>query len=146
MLLKENSILRVTLSIYIPYIFLYALYIQLNGEISPGGGFQAGVIFASGMIGFDLLYGIRALKEHFSKRILVLGGVFGVMLYAGTGLVCILLGENFLNYDALNYNTLGNTNHSGQHLGIFLIELGVGLTVTSIMTLIYALIRGIEEG
>lgn len=140
-MLKNHKILRVIIPIYIPYIFLYALYIQINGEVSPGGGFQAGVIFASGVIAYDLIYGIKALKQHVTKRILLLGGVFGVMLYSGTGIVCMLMGGEYLNYSVLASNA-----KTGQHIGIVAIEIGVGLTVTSIMTLIYAVIRGIEEG
>lgn len=140
-MLKKHKILRVVIPIYLPYIFLYALYIQINGEVSPGGGFQAGVIFASGIIGYDLIYGIKSLKEHFSKRALLLGGVAGVILYAGTGIICMFMGGNFLDYSAL-----AETQKTGQHIGIIAIELGVGLTVTSIMALIYAVIRGIEEG
>ena len=140
-MLKDHKILRVAIPIYLPYIFLYALYIQINGEVSPGGGFQAGVIFASGVIGYDLIYGIKALKEHFTKRILLLGGVSGVLLYSIVGLVCMFMGENYLDYSAL-----AASSKTGQHIGISLVELGVGLTVTSIMTLIYAIIRGIEEG
>lgn len=140
-MLKDYKILRVVIPIYIPYIFLYALYIQINGEVSPGGGFQAGVIFVSGIIGYDLIYGIKSLKEHFTKRILLLGGVFGVLIYSGVGVICMIMGGNYLDY-----SSLAEAPKTGQHIGIFVIEIGVGLTVTSIMALIYTIIRGIEEG
>ena len=45
-MLKEFKIIKTIIPFIIPYIILYAIYIQLNGEVSPGGGFQAGVIFA----------------------------------------------------------------------------------------------------
>ena len=159
--LEDFIILKTVGPIYIPYIFLYALYIQMNGEASPGGGFQAGVIFASGLIVYDLIYGIKALKLHISKRILLLGGVFGVMIYAGVGVATLIMGGNFLDYSMLlepgshaaensallaqsanlGSASMNTPNPSGQHLGIFIIELGVGITVTSIMCLIYIVIR-----
>jgi len=54
----------------------------------------------------------------------------GILLYAGTGVAGILLGGDFLDYGALDHH---NPVH-GQHLGILLVELGVGITVTTVMT------------
>ncbi len=171
MKLENFIILKTIAPIYIPYIFLYAMYVQINGEVSPGGGFQAGVIFASGLIVYDLVYGLKALKLHISKRILLLGGVFGVMLYSAVGVATLILGGNFLDYSVLvgqghpaaenitlitkgadeavkhlSSASINTPNPHGQHLGIFIIELGVGITVTSIMCLIYTIIRPIEKG
>ena len=39
-------IIRVVTKLIIPYILLFALYVQFHGDFGPGGGFQAGVIFA----------------------------------------------------------------------------------------------------
>ena len=47
----------------------------------------------------------------------------------GVGLVAMTLGGNFLDYDALG--------HHGQHRGILLVEVGVGITVASVMITIY---------
>lgn len=139
-MLRNHKILQVVVPVYIPYILLYAVYIQLNGEVSPGGGFQAGVIFASGLIAFDLINGLQALTNKISIPVLTVGSVAGVALYLGTGLCCMLFDANFLNY-----SVLGSTNIGGQHLGIFMIELGVGVTVTSVMCLIYVKLRGLER-
>lgn len=135
-MLKEFNIIKVILLFIIPYIILYAIYIQLNGEVSPGGGFQAGVIFATGIIAYDLASGKEMLENHFTITGLTICGVLGVLIYAGTGLFCLIMGAEFLNYNALLKNDI-----AGQHLGIFMIEIGVGLTVSSIMCLIYSLLR-----
>ena len=135
-MLKDFNIIRIVLPFIIPYIILYAIYIQLNGEVSPGGGFQAGVIFATGIIAYDLVFGQTILKNHFSVNGLTICGILGVCIYAGTGIISLIKGNEFLNYSALVENDI-----AGQHLGIFLIELGVGLTVSSIMCLIYSLLR-----
>jgi multicomponent Na+:H+ antiporter subunit B len=136
-MLKHFLVLKTVISFIIPYVILYAIYIQLNGEASPGGGFQAGVIFASSIIGFDLIGGKAAFG---GAKTLIICAVLGVLLYASTGLVSFLSDDNYLNYDSINPQNAT----IGQHIGIFSIELGVGLTVASIMCLIYLSLR--EEG
>lgn len=135
-MLKDFIILKTIISFIIPYALLYAFYIQINGEVSPGGGFQAGVIFASGVIAFDLLYGIKQTQQLLTTEILTTGGVIGVMIYAGTGVISLIFNDNYLNYSSISSNSI-----TGQHTGIFMIELGVGLTVASVMCLIYSLLQ-----
>ena len=55
-----------------------------------------------------------------------------MLLYTGVGVVSMLLGANFLDYDVLAAQPV-----AGQHLGILLVELGVGLTVTAVMILLF---------
>ena len=57
----------------------------------------------------------------------------GVLLYAGTGGVCMMMGGKFLEYNALDAH---NPVH-GQHVGIILVELGVGLTVFAAMLALF---------
>jgi multicomponent Na+:H+ antiporter subunit B len=65
-------------------------------------------------------------------RVLGYIGSIGVLLYGGVGLATMALGGNFLDYSVLMHDPL-----HGQHLGIVLIELGIGITVFSIMVLIF---------
>lgn len=140
-MLKYFSVLKTVVSFIIPYLILYAIYIQLNGEVSPGGGFQAGVIFASGIIAFDLLNGSKKTQEFFSEKALIICGIFGVLIYASTGLVSFLFDDNYLNYNSIAKTPWVNHPLTGQHIGIFFIEIGVGLTVSSIMCLIYLVLK-----
>jgi multicomponent Na+:H+ antiporter subunit B len=140
-MLKYFSVLKTVVSFIIPYLILYAIYIQLNGEVSPGGGFQAGVIFASGIIAFDLLNGSKKTCEFFSEKALIICGIFGVLIYASTGLVSFLFNDNYLNYNSIAKTPWVNHPLTGQHIGIFFIEIGVGLTVSSIMCLIYLVLK-----
>ena len=57
------GILRVVSKLLIPYILLFALYVQFHGDYGPGGGFQAGVIFAAGFILYGLVYGLGAARR-----------------------------------------------------------------------------------
>ncbi len=135
-MLKEFKIIKTIIIFIIPYIILYAIYIQLNGEVSPGGGFQAGVIFATGIIAYDLIFGSKQLQKNFSSDTLIICGILGVALYAGTGVISLIFNDNYLNYNSISHH-----NITGQHIGIFFIELGVGMTVSSIMCLIYSLLK-----
>ncbi|KAF8818246.1 Na(+)/H(+) antiporter subunit B [Rickettsia endosymbiont of Cardiosporidium cionae] len=133
--MKKFVIIKHVISCIIPYIMVYAFYIEFNGEESPGGGFQSGVIFASAAIAFDLLYKIN-FDRQLVTDILVVFSALGVVIYLCTGLISIIFGYNYLNYYVLSVNKC-----DGQHLGIFLVELGVGVTVSSIMVLIYLLLQ-----
>ena len=54
---------RVVTKLMLPYILLYALYVQFHGDYSPGGGFQAGVIFGSGFILYTLIFGVETAQQ-----------------------------------------------------------------------------------
>jgi multicomponent Na+:H+ antiporter subunit B len=136
--MKGQMVLRVIAKMLIPYLLLFALYVQFHGDYGPGGGFQAGVIFAAAFILYTLIFGLAAARRIASS--VVLEGLFalGLLLYAGTGVVTMLRGGNFLDYGALNHH---DPVH-GQHLGILLVELGVGITVASIMISIFFAFAG----
>lgn len=131
-MLKNFVIIRKLTIFILPYIFLYGLYIQINGETSSGGGFQAGVIFASMVIAFDLVS--DQFKLNYSASLLTGIATAGALIYGLTGVVSLLFDDNFLNYYSLHKDKL-----LAQHIGIFVVEIGVGLCVASTMCLIYYL-------
>ena len=135
--MRDNIVLRVVAKIIIPVIFLFAFYVQFHGDYGPGGGFQAGVIFAAGMILYGLIFGISSLQRLISAHILYPFIALGLLLFAAVGFVSIPLGKNYLDYDALSKDPL-----AGQHVGIFLIELGVGITVAAVMITIFIAFAG----
>ena len=130
--MTRHTILRVIAKFMIPYILLFALYVQFHGDFGPGGGFQAGVIFAAGFILYSLIFGIengRKVMPPWLRRALL---SIGVIIFGGTGLFGLILGCNFLDYNVLLENPV-----AGQHLGILLVELGVGITVSATMITIF---------
>ena len=127
--MKNQVILRVVAKLLIPYILLYAFYVQWHGDFGPGGGFQAGVIFAAGIILYALIFGLQAAEDAIHPRVVHRGVALGLLLYIGVGVAALALGGNFLDYD-----TLG---HHGQHRGILLVETGVFITVASVMITIF---------
>lgn len=136
-MMKRKPILRVTSKVFMPFILLYALYVQFHGDFGPGGGFQAGVIFGSSFILYALIYGLHDAKLVLPSVVLETLSALGVLIYAGTGVVSFFMGDNFLNYNSLAHDAL-----HGQHYGILLVELGVGITVFSSMTLIFYVFAG----
>ena len=105
-MMHRNYILRVVSKLLIPFILLFGLYVQWHGDFGPGGGFQAGVIFAAGFILYGLIYGLGTLRKALPAWVTRLVLTLGVLLYAGVGVACMLLGSKFLDFDffILNQN------------------------------------------
>ena len=133
-------LLRVMAKVLIPPILLFALYVQFHGDYGPGGGFQAGVIFAAGFVLYTLVFGLKQAQQVVGLGILKVLSAFGVLLYGGVGVATMILGGNFLDYDVLAHDPV-----HGQHLGILIIELGVGITVFAVMLTIFYTFTGRED-
>ncbi len=129
---EQHLILRVVTKMLIPFILLFALYVQFHGDFGPGGGFQAGVIFASAIFLYTMLFGMSTARRVINQPFIQMIAATGVLLYGSVGVVSILNGKNFFDYSVLASDPV-----AGQHLGILLVELGVGLTVASVMIIIF---------
>ncbi|MEP0202227.1 MAG: DUF4040 domain-containing protein [Halioglobus sp.] len=130
--LSHHLVPQVVGQLLIPFILLFALYVQFHGEYGPGGGFQAGAIFAAAIILYALIEGEREALNVISPRTLMWMMSGGALLYGGVGIVTMLMGGNFLEYGVLTSNPI-----VGQQMGIILIELGVGITVAGVLLAIY---------
>ena len=130
--MRPNLILHVVAKFVIPLIILFSLYVQFHGDFGPGGGFQAGVIFSVALILYALVFGLETAEKIIPSNWLHKLAALGVVIYAGVGVVSLLLGGNYLDY-----TLLGGNQVAGQHLGILLVELGVGITVASVMLIIF---------
>ncbi|WCR59334.1 MAG: Na(+)/H(+) antiporter subunit B [Wolbachia endosymbiont of Ctenocephalides felis wCfeF] len=128
----KDPVLNAVTFLMVPFIILFALYIQFHGDYTPGGGFQAGIIIASGIILYSMLFGISVTLKAIPYSVIKLTNMLGILIYGGTGIATVLFGKSFLSYDVLLTN-----NVAGQKFGIFLVELGVALTVCSSMLIIY---------
>jgi multicomponent Na+:H+ antiporter subunit B len=135
--MKHDLILRVLAKLLIPVIVLFALYVQFHGDYGPGGGFQAGVIFSVAFIFYALVFGLDSAERVMPAGVLRVLASLGVLIYAGVGVITLFKGGNFLDYDVLSQNPV-----AGQHLGILVIELGVGITVSAVMLIIFFTFAG----
>ena len=138
----ERLILKVTTKLLFAPIILFAFYVQFHGDYGPGGGFQAGIIFAVAFFLHAFCYGLEETKKILPQKALIVAMVVGVLFYAGTGVATMLLGGNLLGYDAIDPQS---THHAGQHYGILLVEFGVGMTVAATMLTIFYHFTGRES-
>jgi len=130
--LRHYLIQRLVGRTVIPFILLFGFYVQFHGDFGPGGGFQAGTLIAAGIILFALLEGPNSAIKVIPSGVLKGMVAGGALLYGGVGVATMLLGGTFLDYSVLSSDPV-----AGQHLGILLIELGVGITVTGVLLSIF---------
>ena len=130
--MRADLILRVIAKLVVPFVLLFALYVQFHGDYGPGGGFQAGVIFAAGFIVHGLVFGVARTRAVIPDGVVSGLVAAGLLLYAGVGVAGLLGGGNYLDYSVLASDPV-----AGQHLGILLIELGVGVTVFAVMVAVF---------
>jgi len=135
--MSQDLIVRIIAKLLIPFIVLFALYVQFHGEYGPGGGFQAGVIAASAVIFFALVYGLSTTRRLVPDALVETMIGLGVLLYAGVGMAGILLGGNFLDYFVLDADSV-----RGQLRGIFWVEVGVGISVSGVMLKVFYMFAG----
>jgi len=134
---RSYLVLRVVAKLLIPFMLLFALYVQFHGDFGPGGGFQAGVIGAAAIVFYALIFGLPAAKQLVPEWIVETMVAAGVLLYAGVGVAGILLGGNYLDYFVLDHDPV-----HGQHRGIFWVEAGVAITVSGVMLKIFYMFAG----
>jgi len=132
-----DLVLRVGTKLIFPFILLFAFYVQMHGDYGPGGGFQAGVIVAAAVILITITFGLQTAKRIAPQGLIERMIPLGVLLFAGTGILGLLTGGNYLDYAHLAHDPV-----HGHHLGIMMVEAGVLVTVSSTMiALLYAFVE-----
>lgn len=127
---QPDLIVRMVCRGLAPFIQLFGLYVIMHGHSSPGGGFQGGVILASSFILLAMAEGSEMLRRRLSLTALTGFMSAGVLLYAGIGVVCLVLGANYLDYGVLPFS-------EPRSVGMLVIEIGIGITVTAAMLSIF---------
>ena len=130
--MNQYIVLRVVSRLLIPVILIFALYVQVHGEYSPGGGFQAGIMFTAAFVVYSLLFGLDEVQRAFPPVAAHVLSAAGALLYIAVGYATMLLGGNFLEYKVLLPN-----DQAGETFGIIAIELGVGITVAAVALSLY---------
>ena len=130
--ITDDIIIRAVARVLIPFIQVYALYVIMHGHHSPGGGFQGGVILGASFILYLITHGLEEAKERMSELKAGLLSTFGILLYSGIGLLCLIKGSNYLDYGGLS-TILKVIPAQARSLGILGIEIGVGIAVMGVM-------------
>jgi multicomponent Na+:H+ antiporter subunit B len=135
--MKREPVLRVVGKLLIPYMLVFALYVQFHGDFGPGGGFQAGVISAAAVIFYAIIFGLPAARRVMPEALVETMVAAGALLYIAVGFAGLALGGNYLDYFVLDRDPV-----AGQHRGIFWVELGVLVTVAGVMLKIFYMFAG----
>ena len=133
---SDNLVVKTVIRLFTPFIQIYGLYVIAHGHYSPGGGFQGGVILAGSIILLALAFGLRKTMTKVSERMTTMLCSTGVFIYGGLGLLCLLLGGNFLDYEKLDIFLKVGVPQS-RSLGILGVEIGVGIAVMACMLSIF---------
>jgi multicomponent Na+:H+ antiporter subunit B len=132
----NDVIIQTVCRILIPFIQIYGLYVIAHGHISPGGGFQGGVILGASFILLCLSYDIHETKKRLSQKSTLIFFSLGLIIYSGIGIICLVLGGKYLDYGQL-HKILPVNPVEARSMGIFGIEVGVGITVMAVMISIF---------
>ncbi|MEE8438664.1 MAG: Na(+)/H(+) antiporter subunit B [Micropepsaceae bacterium] len=135
--MNADLIQRIATKLILPFIMLFALYVQFHGESCPGGGFQAGVIIAAAVILVSITFGQTVAKKIAPWGLIERMIPLGLLIFAGTGIVSLLNGANYLDYSVLAHDSV-----HGHEYGIIIVEIGVLITVAGAMiALFYAFVE-----
>jgi multicomponent Na+:H+ antiporter subunit B len=131
MIRRQESIIITTLTrLLTPFIQLFGLYVIIHGHSSPGGGFQGGVILGAGFILLAISFGVDEVRQRFSERMLAVFTSTGVFIFGAVGLLCLILGANYLDYGILPVV-------EPRSMGMLAVEIGIGISVMAVMISIF---------
>jgi multicomponent Na+:H+ antiporter subunit B len=133
--LYQNPIVEGVAKLMVPFVQLFALYVITHGHYGPGGGFQGGVILAASMLLLRLTLGEKVEHRRFSPRAATVTAVAGMLIYAAAGILPLLTGGEFLDYAQLPIPGLHGPEL--RHMGIFIVETGVGMVVWGTLVTIF---------
>ncbi len=139
---EPGVVIRLVTRMMCPFIIMFGAYVLTHGHLTPGGGFQGGVVIASAFILYGIVFGRkegRAAAPSFPLKCLASGGIY---LYMGAGLAGIFMGYHFLANKVAGIFPCGMLGELFSSGTIFWIDIGVGLAVASIFTeLFYAFLE-----
>jgi multicomponent Na+:H+ antiporter subunit B len=134
---EPDLIVTNTVRLIVPVIQIFAFYVLAHGHVSPGGGFQGGVLMGASFILVALSWDLETALARFPMNRCIIVAAAGIILYGGIGLLSMFLGGEFLDYAELE-KVLPVSREMARYHAMLGVEIGVGLTVTAIMFALYA--------
>ena len=141
---SDDVIVKAVARLLVPFIVVYALYVVMHGHYSPGGGFQGGVILAAAFVLLGVSHGLEKTRRRMSEKVAGVISSIGVLIYGGIGVLCLILGGNYLDYSKLS-KILHVTQAEARSLGILGVEIGVALAVMAVMCVVFFAIFTVGE-
>ena len=129
--------------ILVPAVLVFAVYVLVHGHISPGGGFQGGVLFGSGLVMMRLVWGPPNASRSEAPGVPAFGpglrgalilACAGILGYVGIGLAAMAFGGSFLDYGTL---PLGGDPAQVRELATLGVEAAVFLTVAGTVAVLF---------
>ncbi len=124
---QPSEALKVMALALIGPLVVFGIYIVTHGQLTPGGGFQGGVILATAPLQVYLAGDLKTFKRITSHTLVEVSEAAGALGYALIGLIAIIFGLQFLQ----NFLPLGNTGAINSSGTIALISISVGLEVAA---------------
>lgn len=135
-----STIVRTTAKLISPFLVTYSFYLMLYGHLSPGGGFQSGVILAVSVIILITAYGHDRVREKINDKWFKMVEASSALFILFMGLLGILFGGVFYNF--INRGSFGFPFSGGT---ILLFNVFIGLKVgAGFVVIYYALLRWLE--
>lgn len=127
-----SEILKTGARLLLPLIMLFGVYIFTHGHLTPGGGFQGGVVIASGV----LLFVLSDVSRSVNHSILSISESVSGFIYAALGIAGFFLASGFLDNRFLPIGTIGSLFSAGAIPVIYsFIGIKVGCELTGIFTM-----------
>jgi multicomponent Na+:H+ antiporter subunit B len=127
-------IIKTTARILVPFIQLFGLYVIVHGPVSPGGGFQGGVIVGASLILLALSYDLASAEARARHAIRIAMDSAGSLLFAGIGLLSLLAGGVFMEYGII---PLPMPPAQVRALMILLIGVAIGVHIMALVSSLF---------
>jgi multicomponent Na+:H+ antiporter subunit B len=130
-----GQVVRTVCVVMAPLIMMFGLYVIAHGHYGPGGGFAGGVVVGVGIILLRLTVERDLVDRYFPPAAGPVAASLGVLVFVVVGIAPLLVGGSFLDYAQVPF--LGEADVDRRYLGILVVELGVGATVTGVMLTLF---------
>jgi multicomponent Na+:H+ antiporter subunit B len=134
----SSKIIRTIAQKLFPFIVLFGFYLISHGHLSPGGGFQGGVVLGTAIILLALSHSIEQTEKKFNSRWLNMLEKLGILTLIFLGFLGIFLGYSFLS----NFLPLGKPGQIASGGLMLLFNIAIGIKIAAgVSVIFYALVR-----
>jgi multicomponent Na+:H+ antiporter subunit B len=134
----NSKIIKTIAQKLFPFIVLFGFYLISHGHLSPGGGFQGGVVLGTAIILLALSHSIEQTEKKFRSRWLNMLEKLGILTLIFLGFLGIFFGYSFLG----NFLPLGKPGQIASGGLMLLFNIAIGIKVAAgVSVIFYALVR-----
>jgi multicomponent Na+:H+ antiporter subunit B len=136
----KNIIIKNAADVFTPIALMLGFYVISHGHLSPGGGFQGGVLVAAAAILIYLGYGYENSLKVFNMELIRKNEAIGAILYTFFAVVGLFFFANFCRNIFYDMGEPGALFSSGT---ILFMNLSVGYKVLTGMGFLILLMLGL---